>query len=33
VFIGEDYRVLLGNLARNLEEGRAATVEVVCRAV
>jgi SAM-dependent methyltransferase len=33
VFIGEDYQLLIGNLARNLEEGRAATVEAVCRAV
>lgn len=33
VFIGEDYQVLLGNLARNFFEGRAAAVEVVCRAV
>jgi hypothetical protein len=32
VFIGEDYQVLLGNLARNLDEGRALTVEAVCRA-
>ena len=33
VFIGEDYQVPLGNLARNLEEGRAIAVEAVCRAV
>lgn len=33
VFIGEDYQVLLGNLARNLNEGRAIAVEAVCRAV
>lgn len=33
IFIGEDYQVLLGNLARNLAEGRAVTVEAVCRAV
>ncbi|HEX9769051.1 MAG TPA: methyltransferase domain-containing protein [Kiloniellales bacterium] len=32
VFIGEDYQVLLGNLARNLDEGRAVTVEAMCRA-
>ncbi len=32
VFIGEDYQVLLGNLARNLDEGRACTIEAVCRA-
>lgn len=31
VLIGEDFRELLGNVYRNLEEGRAATVEVVCR--
>jgi len=33
VFIGEDYQVPLGYLARNLEEGRAIAVESVCRAV
>ena len=33
VFLGEDYQVLLGNLARNLAEGRVVTVEAVCRAV
>ncbi len=31
VLVGEDYQELLGNLYRSLEEGRAATVEVVCR--
>lgn len=33
LFIGEDYPLVLSNLARNLEEGRAATLEAVCRAV
>jgi SAM-dependent methyltransferase len=33
VFIGEDYQVLLGNLALNLDEGRAVAVEAVCCAV
>jgi len=33
IFIGEDYRTVLANLARNLEEGRALTVDAMCRAV
>jgi hypothetical protein len=33
IFIGEDYRTVLANLGGNLKEGRAVTLEVVCRAV
>ncbi|MCG8554018.1 MAG: methyltransferase domain-containing protein, partial [Proteobacteria bacterium] len=33
ILIGEDFQVLLGNLARSLEEGRAATLTAICRAV
>ena len=33
IFIGEDFRTIVANLARNLEEGRALTVDAVCCAV
>ena len=33
LFMGEDFAELIGNLRRNLEEGRALALEAVCRAV
>jgi SAM-dependent methyltransferase len=33
IFIGEDFAEILGNLRRNLEDGRVRILEAVCRAV
>ena len=33
IFIGEDFAEILGNLRRNMEDGRVRVLEAVCRAV